>query len=363
MLFAASRATTVACVLVPLVRLESAALTLTDATGARATLTAKLAPTPSTVTSIVALPAATAVTTPDVETLATPAALLDQTTVRPTSERTLFAASRATTVACVVAPTVRLESVAVTLTDATDGGDTVSPKVAGPTPSTVTPIVLLPAATAVTSPDVETVATPVALLVHTTVRPVSGRMLLAASRATTVACVAVPVVRLESVALTLTDATGTGVTVSRNVAGPTPSTVTPTVLLPAATAVTSPDPETDATPVALLVHTTVRPVSDRMLLAASRATTVACVVVPLVRLESAAVTLTDATAAGATFITKVAGPTRSTMTEMVADPTPTAVIRPVGETVATLLALLDQVTVRPVSGRTLFAASRATTVA
>jgi hypothetical protein len=139
--------------------------------------------------------------------------------------------------------------------------------------------------------------------------------------------------------------------------------VTPTVLLPAATAVTSPDPETDATPVALLVHTTVRPVSDRMLLAASRATTVACVVVPLVRLESAAVTLTDATAAGATFITKVAGPTRSTMTEMVADPTPTAVIRPVGETVATLLALLDQVTVRPVSGRTLFAASRATTVA
>ena len=60
-------------------------------------------------------------------------------------------------------PNVRLESVAVTLTDATDGGDTVSTIVAGPTPSTVTPIVLAPAATAVISPDAETVATPIAL--------------------------------------------------------------------------------------------------------------------------------------------------------------------------------------------------------
>src|SRR4029450_2506143 len=125
---------------------------------------------------------------------------------------------------------------------------------------TVTPIVLLPAATALTSPDAETVATLVALLVQTTDRPVSGRMLLAASRATTVACVVVPLVRLESGALTLTDDTGAGVTVSPHVAGPTPSTVTPIVLLPGDTALISPDEETVATPVALLVHTIVGPV-------------------------------------------------------------------------------------------------------
>jgi hypothetical protein len=79
-----------------------------------------------------------------------------------------------------------LESGAVTLTDATGTGTTVSVKVAGPTPSTVTPIVLLPTPMAEISPELDTVATVGALLVQTTVRPVSERMLLAASRATTV---------------------------------------------------------------------------------------------------------------------------------------------------------------------------------
>ena len=80
-----------------------------------------------------------------------------------------------------------LESGAVTLTDATCAGVTLRANVAGPIPSTVTPMVVLPTPTVVTSPDVETVATPVALLVHTTVRPVSGRILFDASRASTVA--------------------------------------------------------------------------------------------------------------------------------------------------------------------------------
>ncbi len=73
-------------------------------------------------------------------------------------------ASRATTVAVTTSPTVTLESGALTLTEATEGGDTVRTKVAGPTPSTVTPIVAVPGATAVTRPVAETVATPVALL-------------------------------------------------------------------------------------------------------------------------------------------------------------------------------------------------------
>jgi hypothetical protein len=175
-----------------------------------------------------------------------------------------------------VLPLVRLESGALTLTDATAAGTTLIVKLAGPTPSTVTPIVLLPGETALISPDAETVATPVALLVQTTARPASDRTLLAASRATTVAWMAgSPNVRLESGAVTLTDATAAGATLIVKLAGPTPSTVTSIVALPAATAVTNPDAATLATPVALLVHTTVRPMSDRILLAASRATTVA----------------------------------------------------------------------------------------
>ena len=63
----------------------------------------------------------------------------------------------------------------------------VSGKVAGPTPSTVTPIVALPAPMTVISPALDIVATAVALLVHTTLRPVSDRTLFAASRATAVA--------------------------------------------------------------------------------------------------------------------------------------------------------------------------------
>ena len=131
--------------------------------------------------------AATAVTSPDAETVATPGALLVHTKVRPMSERTLFAASRATTVACVVLPVVRLESGTVPITDPSDEADTVSANVAGPTPSTVTPMVDVPALAGVISPDAETVATLGSLLLQTTVRPVSDRMLFAASRATTVA--------------------------------------------------------------------------------------------------------------------------------------------------------------------------------
>ncbi len=115
-------------------------------------------------------------------------------------------------------------------------------------PSTVTPIVVVPALTAVTSPAPLTVATPVALLDHSTLRPASESTLFAASRATTVACAVCPVVRLESVAETLTVATGTAATLNTKVAGPTPSTVTPIVVVPGASVVISPVPEIVATP-------------------------------------------------------------------------------------------------------------------
>ncbi len=75
---------------------------------------------------------------------------------------------------------------------------TSSVKVAGPTPSTVTPIVVVPGPNAEIRPLLEIVATLGALLVQTMVRPVSGNTLLAASRATTVACTVVPAAMLES---------------------------------------------------------------------------------------------------------------------------------------------------------------------
>ena len=81
--------------------------------------------------------------------------------------------------------------------------------------------------------------------------------------------------RLESGAETVTDATGTGATERTNIAGPTPSTVTPMVVLPGPAAEMDPVVETLATLVALLVQTMMRPVSESRLLAASRATTVA----------------------------------------------------------------------------------------
>jgi hypothetical protein len=351
MLLAASRATTVACVAVPVVRLESVALTLTDATDGGETVNLNVAgPTPSTVTPIVLLPAATAVTSPDAETVATPGALLVHTTVRPLSGTMLLAASRATTAACVVVPLVRLESAAVTLTAATGMGATMRVNVAGPTPSTVTPIVAVPSPSAVITPEVEIVATAGVLLVQTTVRPESGRMLLAASRATTVAWTTSPIVRLESGALRATDATGIGETVSPNVAGPTPSTVTAIVTVPGETAVTTPDVDTVATAGELLVHATVRPVSDKTLFAESRAMAVAWTVVPTVMLESAADTVTDRTGTGATRRRKVAGPTPPIETPIVVCPTATAVTRPAEFTVPTLGSALTQVASRPANG-------------
>ena len=65
----------------------------------------------------------------------------------------------------------------------------------------------LPAATAVTTPLPLTVATPVFELDHVTVRPVNT--LPPASLVTAVACVVLPVVRLDEASDTVTDATGT----------------------------------------------------------------------------------------------------------------------------------------------------------
>jgi hypothetical protein len=136
---------------------------------------------PSLVAVIVAEPAATPVTTPLDDTVATPVLELDHVTARPVS--TLLLASRVVAVSCVVCPTLTLAEAGATLTDAT--GTSVTVTVAVPLfPSLVAVIVAEPAATPVTTPLDETVAIPVLELDHVTARPVST--LLFASRAVAV---------------------------------------------------------------------------------------------------------------------------------------------------------------------------------
>jgi hypothetical protein len=159
-----------------------------------------------------------------------------------------------------------------TLTVATGTGVTVT--LAVPLlPSLVAVIVAEPAATPVTTPLDDTVAIPVLELDHVTVRPVST--LLFASRVVAVSCTVRPTVTLGVAGATVTDATGTGVTVT--LAVPLlPSLVAVIVAEPTATPVTTPLDETVAIPVLELDHVTARPVST--LLFASYAVAVSCTV-------------------------------------------------------------------------------------
>ncbi len=101
-------------------------------------------------------------------------------TVRPVS--TLPLASFSVAVSCSVCPTGRLAVAGLTLTDATGWGFTVTAAV--PVfPSLVAVIVTAPAATPVTRPFVETVATALLPVVHVTARPESRLPLASLSAA------------------------------------------------------------------------------------------------------------------------------------------------------------------------------------
>ena len=135
--------------------MEVAGETVTDATGTGAgalTVIADVPFLPSLEAVIVAFPAATAVTNPEAETVATVGLPELHVIVRPVS--TLLLASRVTADSCAVPPTCRLAVAGETETDATGtgcGAVTVSP--ATPLcPSLEAVIDALPAATAVTSP-------------------------------------------------------------------------------------------------------------------------------------------------------------------------------------------------------------------
>jgi hypothetical protein len=125
---------------------------------------------PSAVAVMLALPVATAVTSPVVETVATAVFVLAQVIVRPMS--TLPLASLRTADACVVWPTLRLLVPSDTLTVAT--GATVTVTCTDPvTPPLAAVIVVFPAVSAVTRPIALTDAATTLELDQLTVRPVS----------------------------------------------------------------------------------------------------------------------------------------------------------------------------------------------
>src|SRR6266516_7747077 len=258
----ASSGVAVRCCVPPTRIVALVGLKLTDATGAM-TVIAVLPLLPSLVAVMVAVPAASAVTSPLPFTVATPGASLDQVIVRPESGFPL--ASSSVAVSCCVAPAYIDAVAGLTLTEATGTGFTVI-AAAALFPSLVAVMFAEPAATAVTSPLASTVATPAASVDHVMTRPV--RTLPSASWSVAVICCVAPTPTVAAVGLTLTDATGAGFTVMAALP-PFPSLVAVIFAAPGATAVTRPAFETVATAGLSLDHVTIRPL-NRLPLASYR---------------------------------------------------------------------------------------------
>ncbi len=139
-------------------------------------------------------------------------------------------------------------------------------------PSDVAVMVTAPDATAVTMPACETEAIAMLEVAHVIARPFRATPF--ASRATAASCdVAPPTVTCAVGGVTVTAATGVRTdTVAEAVF---PSKVTETVVVPSATPVTSPVPDTVATANEALPHVNVRP--DTTVPDEARAVAVSCV--------------------------------------------------------------------------------------
>src|SRR5207249_3930673 len=236
--------------------------------------------------------------------------------------------------------------VAVPVVPATDAtGTTLTVRAAVPLlPSLVAVMVAEPAATPVTSPLPFTVATPVLLLAQVTTRPV--RTAPPASFGVAESCTVCPTCTLGAAGLTVTDATGTFVTVSAEVPF-TPSLVAVIVAEPAATPVTRPLLFTVATPVLLLAQVTTRPVNA--VPPASFGVAESCTACPTCTLGAAGLTVTDATGAF-TVVIAVVPLMPSLVAVIVVGPAATPVTSPLPSTAATPALLLTHVTTRPVKG-------------
>src|SRR5213080_1316178 len=337
-----------------------AGVIVTEATGTGVTVIVEGPLFPSLVAVIVAVPAALPVTSPLAVTVATAVLLLPQLTVRP--DNGLPLASFGVAVSCTVWPTCTDAVLGLTVTDAT--GTVLTVTVAVPLcPSLVAVIVAAPAVTPVTSPPALTVATAVLLLPQLTGRPDNGLPL--ASFEVAASCTVWPTCTDAVPGLTVTDATGTVLTVIV-VVPLCPSLVAVIVAAPAVTPVTTPLPLTVATAVLLLPQLTGRP--DNGLPLASFGVAVSCTVWPTGTDAVLGLTVTDATGtvltvivavprltvtdATGTVVTVIAAlpPFPSLVAVSVAAPTATPVACPAPFTVATAGLLLDQVTVRPPSG-------------
>jgi hypothetical protein len=251
----ASRVTALACDVSTAVIVLGSSATFTVATGTGMTVTEAVPLFPSLVAVITAVPGATAATRPVGDTVATDGASELHTTARSVSA--LSPASLSVAESCAVEPATTSDVAGVTITVATGIGLTVI--VAPPVlPSLVAVICAEPVASAVTTPLKETVATLVLSEDHVTMRPVST--LLLASTVVAVSCSVPPTIRFAVAGLTVTVATGIGMTVI--VALPLlPSLVAVIVALPGITVVTRPVDDTVATDGSLELHTMVRPVS------------------------------------------------------------------------------------------------------
>src|SRR5436190_860347 len=294
---------------------------------------------PSLVAVIVAEPATTPVTSPLGLTVATAVLLLDHVIVRPDSALPL--ASFGVAVSWTVLPAGTLAVAGLPVAGAAGTCTTVMADVPL-CPSLVAVMVAEPATFPVTSPLGLTVATAVLLLDHAIVRPDSGFPF--ASFGVAVSCTVLPSFTLAGDGLTVTEATGTGVTVIADVPL-LPSDVAVIVAEPSAPAVTNPVLLfTVATVVLSLDQVTTRP--DNGLPLPSFGVAVSCRVCPTARLAGDGLTVTVATGTVVTVIPALPL-CPSLVAVIIAEPATFAVTRPLVLTVATVVLSLNQVIVRP----------------
>ena len=198
-LFDTSRSVAVNCAVCAMARAAVAGVTVTLYTTTDETVTVAVPLFPSLVAVMVAAPTATAVTSPLLDTVATAAPPEVHVTTRPL--KTLPLESRVVAVNCCVPPMLSAALDGLTVTVATGIATTVAAEV--PLfPSLVAVIVAEPAATPVTRPALDTVATAEFDDVHATVRPVRTRERV--SRVVAVNCTVPPCDTVAGAGVTVT---------------------------------------------------------------------------------------------------------------------------------------------------------------
>jgi len=301
---------------------------------------------PSTVvTVIVAVPGATAVTTPAVLTVAIAALLVPHVTFRLVA----FAGSTVGTRA-VVAPTTRLAADGATTTLVTKiagAASTCTVLVAVCKPSAVVTImVAVPGATPVTTPAVDTVATAGLVVFQATARLVALAGCTVANSACGTPTVTVVTAGAKVTLLTGTCTAGAATTCTMLVSVCRPSTVvTIMVAVPGATPVTTPSADTWATAGLVVLQ-----VKARLVALAGSTVANSCCGVPTVTVVTSGSKVTPVTATGFTVMVLVAvKPPSAVVTVIVAVPGATAVTRPAVLTVAIAELLVPHVTFRLVA--------------